>query len=134
VNKKYYHSKKTLKRFELYTRGVTLSGRQIAIMKIPLKTENDIAGTLITSYCGSSGRESCFIKRISNLPLPEQVGLIRRFTPLECERLQGFSDNWTEGLSERQRYICLGNAVTTNVITKIGQKLWTSLQRKKEVK
>jgi DNA (cytosine-5)-methyltransferase 1 len=51
---------------------------------------------------------------------------IRRLTPIECERLQGFSDNWTEGISDTQRYKCLGNAVTTNVITAIGEKLLRS--------
>lgn len=48
---------------------------------------------------------------------------IRRLTPTECERLQGFPDGWTEGISDTQRYKCLGNAVTTNVITAIGEKL-----------
>jgi DNA (cytosine-5)-methyltransferase 1 len=41
---------------------------------------------------------------------------IRRLTEIECERLQGFPDNWTEGISSTQRYKCLGNAVTVNVI------------------
>ena len=41
---------------------------------------------------------------------------IRRLTPTECERLQGFTDGWTEGLSDTQRYKTLGNAVTVNVI------------------
>ena len=41
---------------------------------------------------------------------------IRKLTPLECERLQGFPDNWTEIVSDSQRYKCLGNAVTVNVI------------------
>jgi len=41
---------------------------------------------------------------------------IRRLTEIECERLQGFPDNWTEGISSSQRYKCLGNAVTVNVI------------------
>jgi DNA (cytosine-5)-methyltransferase 1 len=40
---------------------------------------------------------------------------IRRLTPIECERLQGFPDRWTEGISDTQRYKCLGNAVTVNV-------------------
>lgn len=48
---------------------------------------------------------------------------IRRLTPLECERLQGFPDGWTEGVSDTQRYKMLGNAVTTNVITAIGARL-----------
>jgi len=41
---------------------------------------------------------------------------IRRLTPLECERLQGFPDGYTEGISNTQRYKTLGNAVTVPVI------------------
>ncbi len=54
---------------------------------------------------------------------------IRRLTPIECERLQGFPDDWTKyGINERgekvimsdaQRYKQMGNAVTTNVITAV---------------
>jgi DNA (cytosine-5)-methyltransferase 1 len=36
---------------------------------------------------------------------------IRRLTPIECERLQGFPDNWTVGVSDTQRYKQLGNRV-----------------------
>jgi DNA (cytosine-5)-methyltransferase 1 len=43
-------------------------------------------------------------------------GKIRRLTPTECERLQGFPDGWTGGVSDTQRYKCLGNAVTVNVV------------------
>ena len=49
---------------------------------------------------------------------------IRRLTPVECERLQGFPDGWTEGVSDTQRYKCLGNAVTVNVIEAIIGKLF----------
>jgi DNA (cytosine-5)-methyltransferase 1 len=48
---------------------------------------------------------------------------IRRLTPIECERLQGFPDGWTEGISDTQRYKTLGNAVTVNVIQVIMEKL-----------
>ena len=48
---------------------------------------------------------------------------IRRLTPVECERLQGFPDNWTDGVSDTQRYKQLGNAVTINVIQAIGEKI-----------
>jgi len=58
---------------------------------------------------------------------------IRRLTPTECERLQGFPDGWTSdgltkdgeqvAISDTQRYKCLGNAVTTNVIITIGERL-----------
>jgi len=59
----------------------------------------------------------------------KKVSDIRRITPLECERLQGFPDFWTEYgvdshgqrvlISDTQRYKVLGNAVTTNVIKDI---------------
>ena len=51
--------------------------------------------------------------------LYKDQGRIRRLTPTECERLQGFPDGWTEGLSDTQRYKTLGNAVTSVVITEI---------------
>jgi len=41
---------------------------------------------------------------------------VRRLTPLECERLQGFPDNWTEGQSDSQRYKQMGNAVAVPVV------------------
>ena len=41
---------------------------------------------------------------------------VRKLTPTECERLQGFADDWTKGISDTQRWKCLGNAVTTNVV------------------
>ena len=48
---------------------------------------------------------------------------IRRLTPTECERLQGFPDGWTEGVSDTQRYKQLGNAVTINVVYEIARRL-----------
>lgn len=47
---------------------------------------------------------------------------IRRLTPTECERLQGFPDGWTEGVSDTQRYKCLGNAVTVNVVYEVAKQ------------
>lgn len=73
---------------------------------------------------------------------------IRRLTPTECERLQGFTDGWTKNgiemhdfftsgngirqnykvidISDSQRYKCIGNAVTVNVIRDIVTKLLPS--------
>ena len=48
-------------------------------------------------------------------PEPAAYG-VRRLTPVECERLQGFPDGWTEPAgSDSARYKALGNAVTVNV-------------------
>jgi len=58
---------------------------------------------------------------------------IRRLTPIECCRLQGFPDDWNEygidekgnkvKMSDTQRYKQMGNAVTTNVITAVGSQI-----------
>ncbi len=48
-----------------------------------------------------------------NKCIVEKRNLIRRLTPLECERLQGFPDGWTliPGASDSARYKALGNSV-----------------------
>lgn len=50
---------------------------------------------------------------------------IRRLTPLECERVMGLPDGWTkvEGVSDTQRYKCIGNAVIPQVVEMIGKEL-----------
>ena len=54
---------------------------------------------------------------------------IRRLTPIECERLQGFPDNWTKigiekgEISDSQRYKMCGNAVTVDVVEAIAKKI-----------
>jgi DNA (cytosine-5)-methyltransferase 1 len=41
---------------------------------------------------------------------------VRRLTPVECERLQGFPDDWTAGQSDSSRYKQMGNAVAVPVV------------------
>jgi site-specific DNA-cytosine methylase len=43
-------------------------------------------------------------------------GTVRRLTPVECERLQGFPDDWTAGQSDSTRYKQMGNAVAVPVV------------------
>jgi len=49
------------------------------------------------------------------------VGAVRKLTPIECERLQGLKDNYTEGVAMTNRYKLLGNAFNVDVITHILQ-------------
>lgn len=44
---------------------------------------------------------------------------IRKLTPIECERLQGLPDNYTDGISNSQRYKCCGNAFNVDVVAHI---------------
>ena len=55
--------------------------------------------------------------------------LIRRLTPLECERLQGFPDGWTDipGASDSARYKALGNSVAIPCVEFIMSRLAAAL-------
>jgi hypothetical protein len=48
---------------------------------------------------------------------------VRRLTPTECERLQGFPDSWTADFSDSTRYKMLGNAVCVNVAEWIAKRI-----------
>lgn len=65
--------------------------------------------------------------------VPPKSYRIRKLTPLECFRLQGFSDSAHQalvdaGISDTQRYKMAGNAVTVNVIDAIGRRLTNYLR------
>jgi site-specific DNA-cytosine methylase len=51
----------------------------------------------------------------NNMPMVATTQ-VRRLTPLECERLQGFPDGWTEDQSDTNRYKQMGNAVAVPVV------------------
>lgn len=48
---------------------------------------------------------------------------MRILTPVECERIDGFPDHWTEGMPERMRYFTMGNALVVDLIEKMGVTL-----------
>jgi len=54
---------------------------------------------------------------------------VRRLTPLECERLQGFPDGWTDvpyrnkQAADGPRYKAIGNSMATNVMAFIGARI-----------
>jgi len=57
------------------------------------------------------------------MPLMNEGSVVRRLTPIECERLQGFPDNWTEGQADGHRYKQMGNAVAVPVVEWIMSRL-----------
>jgi|TARA_Y100000310_G_scaffold271443_1_gene285948 DNA (cytosine-5)-methyltransferase 1 len=82
-------------------------------------TGQDIHGVMLRD-----GRDNRSCLRSGRTP---EVGFkgksIRRLTPRECERLQGFPDDWTKGVSDTQRYRQCGNAVTVAVVQQIAKKI-----------
>ncbi|MFS0689531.1 DNA (cytosine-5-)-methyltransferase [Sporosarcina sp. 179-K 8C2 HS] len=53
----------------------------------------------------------------------EVDGKKRFLTPIECERLNGFPDDWTAGMSNRMRYFCMGNALVVDLIEIMGRRI-----------
>lgn len=76
-------------------------------------TQTDLAYSLLSPGDGGRAHERAIAHGLS----------VRRLTPGECERLQGFPDGWTDGLSDSARYRCLGNAVCVPVVEWIGRRL-----------
>ena len=64
------------------------------------------------------------------------VHLIRRLTPLECERLQGFPDGWTDipGASDSARYKALGNSVAIPCVDFVMQCLVQAVQMSENIR
>ena len=57
------------------------------------------------------------------IDFPNGEHIVRKLTPIEAERLQTLPDNYTEGISNTQRYKCIGNGWTVDVITHILKNL-----------
>ncbi len=89
-------------------------------------TDGGIVGGTLTTRYQHSQREGTYIEE--NGDGSRESIKIRRLTPRECEALQGFPLNWTaEGIdgpiSDTQRYKMCGNAVTTNVVQAVFERI-----------
>jgi DNA (cytosine-5)-methyltransferase 1 len=92
------------------------------------------AGTLCASAAGLSrpagmASELDFVVVTKSIERATDNWIVRRFTPLECERLQGFPDHWTDVpfkgklVSDNHRYKALGNSMPCPVMVFIGHQL-----------
>lgn len=80
------------------------------------------ARTILTSESGLS--------RMSHVIEDKQTGKLRLLTPLECERINGFPDNWTNtGMSDKRRYFMMGNALVVGIVKKIGIELTNIIEK-----
>ena len=64
------------------------------------------------------------ISRTSHVVQDLLTGRLRTLTPIECERLNGFPDDWTAGMPDKMRYFCMGNALVVPMVTKIGNIIY----------
>ena len=64
------------------------------------------------------------LNRSTHVVEDPETNRLRLLTPVECERLQGFDDNWTNsGMTQRMRYFCMGNALVVPMVTRMGATL-----------
>ena len=61
------------------------------------------------------------VNRSSHVIVDKKTNRLRIITPIECERLNMFPDNWTKGvMSEKRRYFMMGNALVCGIISNLG--------------
>jgi DNA (cytosine-5)-methyltransferase 1 len=72
-----------------------------------------------TILTGEGGSSPSRFKHVVATP----SGRLRRLVPLELERLNGFPDGWTDGLSDSRRAFCMGNALVVGLVHRIALEL-----------
>jgi DNA (cytosine-5)-methyltransferase 1 len=92
----------------------------------------DVYNQTIDGDCAATLTEACGGTNTSGPKVMAQAMTVRRLTPRECERLQGFPDDYTaipwrkKGADEcpdGPRYKALGNSMAVNVVTWIGERI-----------
>ncbi len=64
------------------------------------------------------------VNRSTHIIIDPKTNKLRLLTPIECERLNQFPDNWTNtGMSDKRRYFMMGNALVCGIIKKLGRQL-----------
>ena len=91
--------------------------------------ENDVVSTQSARQCKDAVDLVCQKADV-------HAHLIRRLTPLECERLQGFPDGWTDipGASDSARYKALGNSVAIPCVDFVMQCLVQAVQMSENIR
>ncbi|EGP9708738.1 DNA (cytosine-5-)-methyltransferase, partial [Listeria monocytogenes] len=121
VNDKYYLNEDDILKFKTL-RGakkiqrISADGHMYTFSEGSMSETDDIdkpGRTMLTSE-GSKNRSTHLIK------IDDKYRIL---TPLECEALNGFPPNWTANMPDRMRYFCMGNALVTGVIERIGKQL-----------
>lgn len=124
VNEKYFLSEEKIEKFR-YLKGNKRIPRTKPNGDSYMYSEGEMAfpdnlnapaRTMLTSESGLS--------RMSHVIEDCKTNKLRLLTPLECERINGFPDNWTNtGMTDKRRYFMMGNALVVGVIKRIGIEL-----------
>ncbi len=69
------------------------------------------------------------VNRSTHVIQDRQTGKYRLLTPVECERLNQFPDNWTNTMPDKRRYFMMGNALVTGIIKKLGRSIESFIEK-----
>lgn len=92
------------------------TGAKTGLYKVPVALRNRGNGKQ-PEYNGTNKANS--LTTVQTDSMVQEETIIRKLTTIECERLQSLPDNYTEGVSNTQRYKALGNAFNAKVIKHI---------------
>jgi DNA (cytosine-5)-methyltransferase 1 len=124
VDEKYYLTEMAKEKF-IYLKGpkkverTSATGHKYIFSEggMALPENMDLPGRTMLTSEGTTNRSTHVVP-------DKKTGRWRYLTPVECERLNGFPDNWTNtGMSERMRYFCMGNALVVDLITLMGERI-----------
>ena len=131
VNEKYFIKSEEMQRWK-YAKGAKREQRRrkdgtmywFSEGAVPFPDAHDKPSRTILTSEPKPGRTSHVVKDL-------QTGKLRTLTPIECERLNGFPDNWTNtGMPEQMRYFTMGNALVVPIVTRIGKCLLPYIEQK----
>lgn len=130
VDKKYFLSEKILK-------TVMASGTKTykAKAEIDLKVARPLTATMHKMHRAS--QDNYVTDKINRSKFENNekaISSIRRLTPNECRKLQGFPSDWKQVVSDTQAYRQFGNAVTVDLAYKLAEKIKESIGLKENLK
>lgn len=128
INQYFNKSRRQLVFKDLLAYGVAQRGRNTVNNK-----RKDIlhATTKQRIEVNITGKSNC-LTSASKDSMVYKNGLVRKLTPIECERLQTIPDNYTNFVSDSQRYKMLGNGWTVDIIVGILKNINTQNEKKEE--
>ena len=127
VDEKYFYSEKAIsyldrnkinKRFSMFKdsdKSVCITANFQKSLPYNVFVDRDKSNCILANY----GNMACVNYNKSQGQIVFQNNSVRKLTPLECERLQTLPDNWTDCISNTQRYKSIGNGWTIDVIAHI---------------
>lgn len=95
------------------------SGTEYTYAEGAVAFPDPLDGPARTILTGEGGTSPSRFKHVIETP----DGRLRRLTPIEIERLNGFPDDWTKGVSDGRRAFLMGNALVVDIVAKIGAVL-----------